>query len=439
MYSVLTQNVLIKGLEKLYASSKNYEGLARVWPQLIDLYAEQVRLSSNDETAVPLATKAVDLQLKLIATLRDELHRVREACDALKQFLPGSKFEDIVPHAEKAMQVKVPTPLAIWREIARLQDADERASVQREVQARRYRLGAPPLATIRADMEREVLTESTLHISLREVLAATDDEQERHAVSLKLVDLLEKRLRLLQVAAEVKLGIRRELLGLCRELVIDRQVDDLTCMLILIENEDVDTMSDYDQTIIGRVHNAHPKHELAKVHMVWQAYGDGSDATDAIEKIQTIVKDAGSSQLTFTSLVLMSLQLAANDFNGALETARQLKAKLERATMELCFDCPRLMRRADVTIARCYAESNKTEVGLAEEVYKKLLALNREDRECLRVCGYHFSSPSITRLSPLNVRVSHACTNVLIAIKMEWSFSSAFESKHPLILYCFLI
>ena len=54
----------------------------------------------------------------------------------------------------------IPPPLTIWKSIVSLVEPYEKNAIQKEIQARRYRLGAPPLSVVQQQVEEEVVRQS---------------------------------------------------------------------------------------------------------------------------------------------------------------------------------------------------------------------------------------------------------------------------------------
>jgi hypothetical protein len=53
-----------------------------------------------------------------------------------------------------------------WKRVLLMQESLLSSQIQREVNVRRYRLGAPPLSTIRTQVEQEVLSKSNVRFLL---------------------------------------------------------------------------------------------------------------------------------------------------------------------------------------------------------------------------------------------------------------------------------
>jgi hypothetical protein len=58
----------------------------------------------------------------------------------------------------------IPEPIDVWRKILTLQEYDESELIAREINTRKFRLGAPPLSVIKAQVESEVRSKSTVCI-----------------------------------------------------------------------------------------------------------------------------------------------------------------------------------------------------------------------------------------------------------------------------------
>lgn len=212
----------------------------------------------------------------------EELRLPMAQVDAYRYFLPQHPHFHLLQEAPNA---KLPTALSIWKKMLNVQENHEKSLIQKEVQARRYRLGAPPLPVVQREVEAEVLADSKLDEAYCNVIQLEEDPRNASAVMLKRFDYLQTRLRILP--ADLKVETLQTLMQLARCIVFESKLDDQDVMECLLNLQDVDTLDDYDPKLIQRLIAAFPDHSVSVCfHALQNDNRVEQDTTEVLDKVE---------------------------------------------------------------------------------------------------------------------------------------------------------
>lgn len=274
-----------------------------------------------------------------------------DAIEVLKLYLPESPLYNLL----KQSSTPVPSELAIYLKSVYLQEQDDSAFRQKEVENRRRRLGAEPLEIIKRKVELEILNRSQLQDWYQRLIQiwkptphqerAKNDTEAMKDVQTKYFGLLEKRLIMSNSAEKEewrsKLDIR------VNDMIRDQSDNEKCCEIKL---EAVDTviglctlshwgpfatscvndsiLGGYDAAFLQRLTHTFPRSWLSKFASFWQKHRE-NDCANVIDALQPMVDQDPTISYSVTRLLAYSYY-AAQDYESALISAEKSKSALEK-------------------------------------------------------------------------------------------------------------
>ncbi|KAG5458487.1 MAG: hypothetical protein BJ554DRAFT_1273, partial [Olpidium bornovanus] len=146
--------------------------------------------------------------------LADLFHRTKapdQWVEVWMAFTSGSPFYGVLRSVQGVLD-----ELAAWRKIAEFQNQEDLDTIRREVETRRKRLGADPLAVLKAKVENEVYARSKLAESYEHIMALSEGSELVEVQSKFLAFLMKK---LAAVEASQKSDLRAKLINTAVELL----------------------------------------------------------------------------------------------------------------------------------------------------------------------------------------------------------------------------
>ncbi|CAG8721686.1 11560_t:CDS:2, partial [Acaulospora morrowiae] len=260
-----------QGLANFYEKQENWVKLGETWVELLNRHKEK----SESKEALDMINKIVDLHLN-----KEKVKK--KAVETLKYLLPTSPYYKLIQDLDN-----FPPPKQTLLRIIELLEQDESETIKREIEARRYRLNAGTLATIRVQVENEVYGSSELegfYDSLFEIVDNSSEASDinKSEISVGYISHLQKKLN------AIPSENRRRVLTALNEKIIKRaeqlvEQNDTTSSLpyeILIDRTNAVTLDDYDEDLLKGYCEKFPDTGLSKII---QAYfralqGDTSEA-----------------------------------------------------------------------------------------------------------------------------------------------------------------
>ncbi|CAG8499538.1 2849_t:CDS:10 [Ambispora leptoticha] len=358
-----------EGLEKFYEKQKNWEK----YEETLDLVLQR-RIESRDEKVLETINKLIDLH-------KTKKINIRKLVAVLKNFLPQSKSYDLIKNLDG-----VPTPIQTLCEIAKLLEHEETESLRREVETRRQRLHAGPLATIKAQVQTEIYSNSELEEIYENLIEAMKSSSEESGVDLKELSikfLTHLHKKLAAVPQDRKKQLNEKLHGMACHLV-DQKYEFALSYEILIESTNAGSLDDYDITLLRQYVELFPDTALSKSIQGYLRYKDG----DSIDEITELFNDdlENDLQFLFTYHALSWMHHDSKDYENALEYALSGCELATQKSQEMCLALDRYERSLELIIADCYLHIGGKYYTDASRYYQKIL--EQEPDNLLALVGY---------------------------------------------------
>ncbi|RKP23343.1 hypothetical protein SYNPS1DRAFT_24611, partial [Syncephalis pseudoplumigaleata] len=177
-----------QGLVNLYERQHRQEELANALEQLLGLYIK----SGNGARLLELLNK--------LRAMREKEGDPSAILAVWQLYLPDSPYWSAI-----ASVPEKPPPLAVWRAMMEIQEAQDRAYIAREIDARKRRLGAGTPVQIKAQVMTDIQSTSKLEDYYEQVLALEPDEHARLAIEAAYLERLADRLPVAPVHDKEKL------------------------------------------------------------------------------------------------------------------------------------------------------------------------------------------------------------------------------------------
>ncbi|KAI3654462.1 hypothetical protein MP228_001181 [Amoeboaphelidium protococcarum] len=363
-----------QGLVSLYEKSNQTEKLLSSYDKLTKIFITQ-----NE------SRKFVEIVIKQADRLADGRDR-DNAIEVLKRLLPGS--EDY--HLLKLENVEdCPSASQIWRKLIQWRESGDQEAIQKEVNSRKFRLGAPPLSQIRAEVEKIVYNASDLNEMYAALLELVEvgslEEQQLH------VKLCESLMRKLPYAdLEDKQDVRNDINQLVEMIMSSTFPLEPLIVEYCLESQDVSRVADYNIQVVQKYCEKFPSRQLAQGFLSFikfmHAAGDNlaDERTELLKLMQDLNKSYKDSMCV--PLLLIEMLLQYKDFNGVLVLVKQAKQLLESKRVNERSFYPRIERRLNLTMARCYVQngsSTETELFEAVSICEGLLKQFSNDLEAV--------------------------------------------------------
>ncbi|PVG02399.1 TPR-like protein [Serendipita vermifera] len=254
-----------QGLSKLYEHTEQWGNYAQSLLKLAELFSE-----SAD------ATKCAESIGKYIEIRRKHGTR-RNVIDALSLLLETSPYYaslSTLPEPDPSssiydVQMAIYNSLPVLEEIIKLTEEDEAETINSEVNKRKTRIGAPPLAILRENVKQEIWSSSKLEDLYTEVLnhAKTSDDL-RRSTEASLLQRRKQKLWSIPSADSEKDKLRKEFMGMVDGMVLINIPNELAWTLYF-EAKDNDDLDTYSLSEIRSMINLLPHAPMAKMWKAW--------------------------------------------------------------------------------------------------------------------------------------------------------------------------
>ncbi|CAG8465298.1 4207_t:CDS:10 [Ambispora gerdemannii] len=358
-----TKPLAWEGLEKFYEKQKNWEK----YEETLDLILQRHIESRDSKKVLETINKLTDLH-------KTKERNRRKLVTVLKNFLPQSKAYDLIKTSDG-----VPTPIQVMCEIAELLEREETEFLKREVETRRQRLNAGPLATIKTQVQNEIYLNSELEEIYENLIEAAKSEIEECSVdlkelSIKFLNHLQKKLA--AVPKDRKKQLSEKLHCMARQLFAQKCTFALPYE-ILIEN-------DYNISLLRQYSEQFPDTALSKSIQGYLRYKDG----DSVDEIIVLFNDGLGPALTFlfTYLALSWIHYDSKDYENALGYALSGCDLATQKAQEMCLILDRYERSLELIIADCYFNIGGKYYTDASRYYRKIL--EKDPDNLLALEGY---------------------------------------------------
>ncbi|KAK0232722.1 TPR-like protein [Armillaria fumosa] len=277
-----------QGLSRFYERTEAWDKYANTLHHLLEFFAK-----SGD------VVKCAETIHKLVQSRREHGHRL-QVVDAISLYLPAS------PHYALLSTLPPPDPtnptssttfeaqeavhngLPILEEIVRILEKDEAEKITREFEKRRTRLGAGTPEQIKKDVGIEIWNVSRLPSLYNDILNHPNTSDElRRETETKLLRHKQQYMYALPNTSEKKQTISQEVEDLINGTIILQLPDELAWSLFL-ERKDVETIDDYEYSLLRQYMALFPSLPLAsmlKGYFVYNGIPLGDDEEDEEDEL----------------------------------------------------------------------------------------------------------------------------------------------------------
>lgn len=173
---------------------------------------------------------------------------------ALQFILPGSPIFDYI-------EGLAPRPVSVYQELAQMAEKEETERINKEISARRFRLGAKQ-SQVSLEVQREVYLKSQLEELYKNIIDWAEDEETRRKYDEKLLDHGYK--KMVAFPAEHKEAMRLKVQDWAQGLVILKHPFDRAWRIVL-EWTDLEELGGFDVNILHEYIAFFPKSGLSQV------------------------------------------------------------------------------------------------------------------------------------------------------------------------------
>ncbi|RUP47706.1 hypothetical protein BC936DRAFT_145426 [Jimgerdemannia flammicorona] len=377
------QSATACGLAKFYEKKENWSELVDTLEQMLTIYQE------GDD-----AKMLLDTINKLIDIYTNKQKDRAKLVQKLRLLLPSSPCFSML---SSSTDIKLPAPLDTWLEITRLQEAEDAEMITREIEARRRRLNAGPLATIKAQVQNEVYSASQLGEAYEHILTLAKNSP---SSVVDVADVQRKYLEFLQrklAFSKEKDGLREKLYELAQSLV-DQGGDSPTPYEMVIEATDaaspgmsqnecarIKICYDYDQELLELYTSKFPETGLSKLIQGRKLYIEEGNAEDALDLFADGLEQCPSSLFGYQSLSW--LYHDQRDYESGLEYATKGRDLVQQSVAELGRLLDRTLLSMELCMASCYRNLEPKYHPDAMAIYTKILDKFPDNIQALQGAG----------------------------------------------------
>ncbi|OZJ05539.1 hypothetical protein BZG36_01672 [Bifiguratus adelaidae] len=347
-----------QGLAQLYEKTSRFGEYVAALERLVALHSE------ND------IKKAVETFRKILEVYRVKARDDGKLVTTLKFSLPEGPYGSAIASASNL------TPIEIWKEIAGIQERHDHEVIEREIAARKHRLGAGTPSEVRQTVLREVYARSELGDTYEHLLALLDDQKDaqlKQEVESKTVHFLDAKL---DTTGDNKEKLREQLLSLSKKIVSQRSNDPLPYEII-IENTNTDHPDGYDGNDLHQYVSKFPESPLGKVIAVQTSLAADDDGTEALKVFEETIEALPNS--LYAHQCILWVYHRQQDHENVLEYATRLLQLVKKDSQKY----GRVLDKVEISAMLCMADAYRL---LGESNHSKATALY--DRILCKDPGY---------------------------------------------------
>ncbi|KAG0046177.1 Superkiller protein 3 [Gryganskiella cystojenkinii] len=288
-----------------------YEKLKK-WPEL----------SAQLERMLEVHLKAQDVKKAQSTTERlielyKEQDNINKAIEKMKYLLPGGRVSELGGDLPEAMDM--------LKTLASLQEKHDKEFFEREVKARRGRLGGGTLEQVQATVRKELYGNSELGSTYESILEL--DHQNNKDLELKLLDFYINKID--ASFAGQKLPLREKASNLAKSMTNDGCTS-TTPYEFLLKFTDAASPSDYDSDLQELYISKFPETGFSKLIQAQMHYGNGEATEEVFEQLESGLKSEPGSPYGY--LVACWMDHDSQDYETGLDHATLGLEKIEVIT-----------------------------------------------------------------------------------------------------------
>ncbi|KAJ2999956.1 Superkiller protein 3 [Globomyces sp. JEL0801] len=366
-----TQPLAYQGLLKLYEKTRSVqdidqEGHFKTLDRVANLY-----IKSND------AEKYLGIlnnRIQLSRELKDN-NRIMES---LQKFLPGVEGYHLIQDFD------IVSPKSVWTECIDITEERYRITMQKEINSRKTRLGAPPLSILTLQIESELLSQSTLDTMYESILALDLNEEEKVTIQMKQLEFLSR--KLIHAPAESKQNIQSQVFSLACTLLNAKKFSSLAYQIV-IESENQALENRSEELIQRYLHfGEDDSSSYKKLIDSYVQTLSGDDDNDALEDVLAGLEE--NSKSIFGNQILAQIFKSQKEWSSLVDCCETL-IKVAKAHSEMTlmpFDNQTnasVILDAELTLAESYIQLGDRCTAQALSTYRTILEKSSSNVEAL--------------------------------------------------------
>ncbi|KAF9581141.1 Superkiller protein 3, partial [Lunasporangiospora selenospora] len=359
-----------------------YEKLQR-WGSLMTALEDNLQfyLKAADEK------KALSVTEQLIALYTKE-GVMDKAIEKMQSLLPGSELYDLLSSDHR------PDQMETLKRLAGVQETTDAQFYEREVRARRGRLGGGTLEQVQAAVRKEVYSKSQLGATYESIMEI--DPENHKDLELKLLEFYVKKME--SIAQDQKPAVRDKALALSSKMIQESSSPDLSPLPheLLLKFHDAHSSSDYDTALQHQYIATFPQTALSKMIQAQMHYvnGDGGEEPSSREELSGLLDEAFKmdSTIVYGYLVLCWMDYDSQDFEAGLEHSTAGRDLLNKQSVATAFEYPKMRRSFELCMANCQFKISPKLAPNALELYRHILQEDENNIDALQGVGFVLSS-----------------------------------------------
>ncbi|KAJ3315870.1 Superkiller protein 3 [Boothiomyces sp. JEL0838] len=344
-----SQALAYQGLLKLFESEKDQQGIYQVSGALGKIY-----LAAGD------TRKYLDCLNRQLEIARS-LELINETLGLLQEFLPGSDSY------EKIKDLDIPDAFNVLTDCAKICEKKYYDTVDKEIQARRMRLGADPLPLIRLKVESEFILDAPLDSIYESTLQLDLNDSQIFDVCCKYLTFMTR--KILHVPDSEKADMFGRILERAK-LCLSKSFSSIACQLIL-ENQD-ELLDERSPDIYGTFPKDDSYSNFVSAFDCWKVNDYIEGTALALEAVES------NDSSIFGYQLLSEMYFAQGEWQSAIDSSEYLKKLVSEQFKNYGVHLERISAKAELLLGISYSNLGEAFSTKALSIFKGIL---QEDGE----------------------------------------------------------
>ncbi|KAI8902630.1 hypothetical protein BC833DRAFT_572726 [Globomyces pollinis-pini] len=293
--------------------------------------------------------------------------------ESLQKFLPGVEGYHLIQDFD------IVSPKSVWTECIDITEERYRITMQKEINSRKTRLGAPPLSILTLQIESELLSQSTLDTMYESILALDLNEEEKVTIQMKQLEFLSR--KLIHAPVESKQNIQSQVFSLACTLLNAKKFSSLAYQIV-IESENQALENRSEELIQRYLHfGEDDSSSYKKLIDSYVQTLSGDDDNDALEDVLAGLEE--NSKSIFGNQILAKIFKSQKEWSSLVDCCETL-IKVAKAHSEMTllpFD--NVILDAELTLAESYIQLGDRCTAQALSTYRTILEKSSSNVEAL--------------------------------------------------------
>ncbi|KAI9307176.1 hypothetical protein BJ944DRAFT_238079 [Cunninghamella echinulata] len=354
-----------QGLVSLYEKKEKYNDVLKA----IDHALPHLIISGDGNRVVDYLNKKLDIY---------ETKQPDEAkfIETLQLFLPTSKLYNLIKDAKN-----IPSASKIYKYQMDLVERNDMKAIESTYKSRRFKISNASTSTtsLYENVEAEVYNKSDIINIYETLLNQPDDEVDKLAIQIKLLNVYRK----LLPAKKNKKELYDKIMAL-KNTLIEKKANSSLPYEISIEFSDVSSCDDYDENIVNTLINQYESSSISKILIGYKKYQEGN-LDDAFD----IFGDAldQNTQLLCVYLCLSWIYYNSNEYESGLEYATRGRDLVKKFDIDTGIFLKKTMLSMELCMANCYKKLDSKYYPDALGIYENILKKSPDNINALEGAG----------------------------------------------------